>query len=381
MCGCAAHYIGLRLFGMEVVNIVEETALEIIDVYGDDNYIIGVSEDSLKLYEILREKGIKISGFIDYSPRTITLFQTDYPVIIFSDCNKFEINYIFEVFDVNTPIYCLNSVRYMIRVAPFVVEHAYGMRSRPNGIELIDSMVAPSASIFADSSSKIIIEKSIIYPRVEIHVKNNSEVLLKGVVIKENVSINVKQHSKINIMEGTIIEKEVELIASFESEIFIRKNVTLEKHVSINSIYKSAVLLDEYVLLMKYSALNSKCKSTVSIGKNTFLNYYDKFASYDSEILIGEDCMVAPNVNGIVGFHSIKSIDDEEWSKKIEQKKSIIIGNHVWIGMGVILLPGAEIADGSMLGAGTIANHAIPPNVCCAGPKCSIIKYNITWEA
>ena len=110
------------------------------------------------------------------------------------------------------------------------------------------------------------------------------------------------------------------------------------------------------------------------------MNYYAYFISYDSEIAIGDDCLVATHVCGVVGFHSIWAHDDVEWGEKIKKKKKINVGNHVWLGMGVILLPGADINDGSMIGAGSIVNKVIPSNVCCVGDKCKVIKENIDWH-
>jgi maltose O-acetyltransferase len=366
---------------METLNIVEETALEFFDSISDENYIIGISESSLKLFDILREKGIRIKGFIDYSSGEIRIYETVYTVISFDECESATITNAFEVYSVTTPLYSLRRICTLIRVAPFVVEHAYGMQTKRNGIEQIGSMVAPTASIFADSSSKIIITNSIIYPRVNIHVQNESEVIINGSVLKEDVSISAKQKSKITINEGVVIDRDAEIVAHLGSDIYLNKEVKLERYVSLIAMYKSRLVIDKYVLLMKYVTVHSKCNSNVLIGKDTFLNYYDILASYDAEISIGEECMLAPHVSGIVGYHSIKAIDDEEWNRNIENKKSIKVGNHVWLGVGVILLPGTDIREGSMLGAGTIANSTVPPNVCCVGEKCTIIKESIYWEA
>ena len=54
----------------------------------------------------------------------------------------------------------------------------------------------------------------------------------------------------------------------------------------------------------------------------------------------------------------------------------MIIGNNVWIGENVVVLPGAEIGDGCIIGANSIVSKKIPPNSMVVGENKIIKKWN-----
>jgi acetyltransferase-like isoleucine patch superfamily enzyme len=51
-----------------------------------------------------------------------------------------------------------------------------------------------------------------------------------------------------------------------------------------------------------------------------------------------------------------------------------MIGNNVWIGAGVQILPGVSIGDNSVIGAGSIVNKSIPANVLAVGNPCRVVR-------
>lgn len=55
-------------------------------------------------------------------------------------------------------------------------------------------------------------------------------------------------------------------------------------------------------------------------------------------------------------------------------KKPIVLQNNVWIGAGVIVLPGVSVGENSIVAAGSVVNHDVPPNVIVAGIPAKVKK-------
>lgn len=64
-------------------------------------------------------------------------------------------------------------------------------------------------------------------------------------------------------------------------------------------------------------------------------------------------------------------------NKGLEYARSIKIGNNVWIGAGVTVLPGVTIGDNVAIGAGSVVNRDIPPGCVAVGVPCRVIKNNV----
>lgn len=54
----------------------------------------------------------------------------------------------------------------------------------------------------------------------------------------------------------------------------------------------------------------------------------------------------------------------------------IMIGNNVWIGGGVIIMPGVTIGDNVVIGAGSVVTKDIPDNVVAYGNPCRVMRSN-----
>lgn len=68
-----------------------------------------------------------------------------------------------------------------------------------------------------------------------------------------------------------------------------------------------------------------------------------------------------------------ENIEYEE--SKLRQNKPIVIGNDVWIGANVVILPGVVIGDGSILAAGAVITKDVEPYSVVGGVPAKIIKY------
>jgi acetyltransferase-like isoleucine patch superfamily enzyme len=95
--------------------------------------------------------------------------------------------------------------------------------------------------------------------------------------------------------------------------------------------------------------------SNISIGNNTFVNKECfLWAGNTAKIHIGNDVLFGPSVKVMSANHTFignKLIRLGKWSEL-----DVSIGNNVWLGANVIILPGSVIPDNSIVGAGSVVN-------------------------
>ena len=115
--------------------------------------------------------------------------------------------------------------------------------------------------------------------------------------------------------------------------------------------------------------------SNVHVGKNVVINFNANLVD-DGEIFIGDDCMIGPNCNIVTSVHPVSP---KLRKHKLQFNKPVHIGNNVWLGAGVTVLPGIKIGDNSIVGAGSVVTHDVEPNTIVAGVPARLLRH-ITEE-
>jgi len=108
----------------------------------------------------------------------------------------------------------------------------------------------------------------------------------------------------------------------------------------------------------------------IEVGKNFYANH-NLIILDANKVKFGDNVFIAPNCGFYTAGHPL---DAETRNKGIEYAKPIEIGNNVWIGGNVVVLPGVKIGDNTVIGAGSVVNKDIPANVVAVGNPCRVIK-------
>lgn len=125
---------------------------------------------------------------------------------------------------------------------------------------------------------------------------------------------------------------------------------------------------DEYFLINQ--PFRCDYGKQISIGKRFFANF--NFTVLDeARVTIGDDCFIGPNVSIYTACHST---DPVERNTRQEWAKPVTIGNNVWIGGSVTILPGVSIGDNVTIGAGSVVTRNIPSNTLAVGNPCKVVK-------
>ena len=108
----------------------------------------------------------------------------------------------------------------------------------------------------------------------------------------------------------------------------------------------------------------------ISVGKRFFANFH--FTVLDeAKVTIGDDCFIGPNVSIYTACHST---DPVERNTRREWAEPVTIGDNVWIGGSVTILPGVTIGNNVTIGAGSVVAKDIPANTVAVGNPCKVIK-------
>ncbi|AZP04005.1 sugar O-acetyltransferase [Jeotgalibaca ciconiae] len=108
----------------------------------------------------------------------------------------------------------------------------------------------------------------------------------------------------------------------------------------------------------------------IHVGKNFYANFNATLLD-DCPIRIGDNCMLAPNVQLYTATHPLDPI---ERNSGYEYAKPITIGDNAWIGGGAIILPGVTLGNNVVVGAGSVVTKSFPDNVAIAGNPARVIK-------
>lgn len=98
----------------------------------------------------------------------------------------------------------------------------------------------------------------------------------------------------------------------------------------------------------------------------------------DSQLKIGEDCMFSSEV--VIRTHDDHHIFDWETHQRINWPKDVIIGDQVWVGYKTLLLAGARIGTGSIVGANAVTSSSFGDHVLIAGCPAKMIREKVCWS-
>lgn len=108
----------------------------------------------------------------------------------------------------------------------------------------------------------------------------------------------------------------------------------------------------------------------ITIGSGTFINFGAMLIDV-APITIGDDCQLGPNVQLLTPLHPV---DPEPRRAKWEAAKPITLKDNVWLGGGVIVLPGVTIGENTVVGAGAVVTKDLPANVVAVGNPARIVR-------
>jgi UDP-2-acetamido-3-amino-2,3-dideoxy-glucuronate N-acetyltransferase len=145
----------------------------------------------------------------------------------------------------------------------------------------------------------------------------------------------------------------------------VGKGTIVGRHTEI--INASRVRIGRGCLLQDVIYIRAGIEGRIVIGDRAALNSFCRIFGH-GRVEIGEDTQLGPG--------SLITTTDHDYRGELETSfKSVIIGKGVWIGANVTVLPGIEIGDYAVIGAGSVVTKNIPPRAVAVGVPARVIKW------
>lgn len=186
-----------------------------------------------------------------------------------------------------------------------------------------------------------------------------------GCKVKDRISLTLHNHLIFyrikNLKEPFNIEKGVEF--RYPEQIKIEKDCTIKSRTIINGRPKRKE--DFGVILGENTYLKENCYFDAYSG---FI-HIDGFCAFGQNTIIhggggvkiGKYVIMGANCYIIASNHKYDSIEFPIMLQG-DKQKGIVIEDNVWLGGSVIVLDGVTIGKNSIIGAGLVVRHNVPPN-------------------
>ena len=132
---------------------------------------------------------------------------------------------------------------------------------------------------------------------------------------------------------------------------------------------------------------SDKYSPKITIGNNVSLSDFCHIAAINhieigNNALIGSKVLITDHYHGNFGMSGkATSPGTAPILRSLHSTGCIKIGNNVWIGDGVVILPNVAIGDGAVIGANSVVNKNVPANAIAVGAPAKVIKkyLNGSW--
>ncbi len=191
------------------------------------------------------------------------------------------------------------------------------------------------------------------------HNKIHSGILLRSsAVLKNNKIFQIKNCKKNSVLIGfnSHIQNTIIVFHGNDNQITIGDNVSL-----INATIK---IFDD--------------KNIIRIGNNTKMsNAISIYSLEGHSIIIGTDCLFGEKIE-IRNSDSHSIINSK--GIRLNPANDVVIGNHVWVGRGCLILKGTNIGNNCVVGANSILTKNYNEGSLLVGSPAKCSNQNINWD-
>ena len=168
--------------------------------------------------------------------------------------------------------------------------------------------------------------------------------------------------------------------ANYDTELIAERTAAKELCFELNNLRPSMVAERDEIVRRLLGRVGKNCciespfhcdyGYNIVAGDNFYMNVGCVILD-GARVTFGDNVFVAPHCGFYTAGHPL---DHERRNAGLEYALPITLGNNVWIGAQVCVLPGMTIGDDSVIGAGSVVTKDIPAGVLAAGNPCRVIR-------
>ena len=154
-------------------------------------------------------------------------------------------------------------------------------------------------------------------------------------------------------------------------QIKIGKRVKVHSGASLDASSTGILELGDRVTVNRYAYLNAS-RGGIKIGAGTEINNFSVINGAGG-VEIGMNVLIGPGVQ-IISYQHVYQDKNRLIKEQGYLYRKIVIGDDVWIGANAVILAGVTIAEGTVVGAGSVATKSCEPYSVLAGVPARVLK-------
>lgn len=201
---------------------------------------------------------------------------------------------------------------------------------------------------------------------------------LKALKLKFFNRMNVNKNTNINIHQTASFKKNEFITDGGEHRVKIGEGSSIRRcHIVIEGS-NNKLIVGEHCNLSRLTIEILGCDCVIEIGNRVKNTGPGKWSCQerDTRITIGHNCLIATGVTMLNSDGHDILIN----GKRVNHAADILLDEQVWLGQETMLLKGAHIGKGSVIGARSMVTKHIPPNSIAAGSPCRVIREGVEWD-
>lgn len=192
--------------------------------------------------------------------------------------------------------------------------------------------------------------------------------------------IEIKRRNTVDTTTANIYKSRISFGTRQGNQVYIGENTDLHNATITFKGNNNSLKIGANCFLNGLNLIVEGSNNSIDIGSNVFVLDDTRVYVVDgSRVTIGDGCMFSDHIE--IRTTDNHAIFDRSTGKRINYEKDIILSNCVWLGMHTILLKGTCIAEGCIVGAGSVVTGTHnTANTILVGNPAKEVKANIAWS-